>query len=378
MNCTQAVEYLSAKLDGELSPEEAAELRAHLAECPECARLAEAMQGLDEKVAALREPAPEGLKKGVLYRIDQATGKARTPKRRWFGPGTVMGAVAAVLVLLVGVGVIPLRPQRSAAAPAATAAPETAADTAVIAGNKPDPMLLIPSEPLRTEAPGADWEGRSENEPAETAWSYMRTPETAAAEAAPETADKSDNYYLSGGDSEGRREPNPLREETRALCADRSRAEDRLLLLYTEFDAESFLALLETEEPKLYELLADAPRREEDGLCILDTSCGTALAVHEWLLANLPRSEDMDASVMEAETALMIRMAQLDPDSESLYRIITWAPRAQPVQWPGSWPEGWAVRLRTEENWALFFPEEDYAPSGEKPACIAFLLPEAD
>ena len=108
MNCEQAYELMSARLDGALSAAQEETLRAHLEGCPACRALMETMTGLDAKVAALREPAPEGLKKGVLYRIDQATGKAKTPRRRWFGPGTALGAVAAVLVLLVGLGVFPL------------------------------------------------------------------------------------------------------------------------------------------------------------------------------------------------------------------------------------------------------------------------------
>ncbi|MBQ2618238.1 MAG: zf-HC2 domain-containing protein [Oscillospiraceae bacterium] len=392
MNCTQAIDLMSAMLDGELSPEQAAELQAHLAVCPECARLMEAMQGLDEQVAALREPAPEGLKKGVLYRIDQATGKAKTPKRRWFGAGTAMGAVAAVLVLLVGVGVIPLKPQKAAAKPVETNAPAWDAVPETLAPEKTEPMKnpaaletrtaeATPLQPTETQTlpldTGAE-EPQSEAIPTDTASGWMQTPETAAPDVVQETAEKGDNYYLSGGDSNKRREPCPLDEETRALCAARSRSENRMLLLYTEFDAESILKLLKTEEPKLYELLADAPRKEEDGLCILDTSCGTVLALHEWLLENLPRSEVMDPEIRSAEQQVMIRMAALDPDNESLYRIITWEPHSNPVEWPEIWPDAWAVRLRTEENWALFFPQESYTPAADKSAAIAFLLPEED
>ena len=41
MDCNQALEYISAALDGELTAEEVAELDAHLADCPECQALAE-------------------------------------------------------------------------------------------------------------------------------------------------------------------------------------------------------------------------------------------------------------------------------------------------------------------------------------------------
>ena len=109
MTCEQAMELLSPWLDGELDPELQNALEAHLEACPDCKALADALRGLDGAVAGLREPAPKSLKQGVLYKIDQATGKAKKSKFRWFGPGTALGAVAAVLVLLVGLGVIPLK-----------------------------------------------------------------------------------------------------------------------------------------------------------------------------------------------------------------------------------------------------------------------------
>ena len=108
MICEEAMVLMSAKLDAALPPAEEEALEAHLAACPDCAKLMQTLRCMDEQVAALREPAPEGLKKGVLYRIDQATGKAKTPRRRWFGPGAALGAAAAVLVLLVGLKLSPL------------------------------------------------------------------------------------------------------------------------------------------------------------------------------------------------------------------------------------------------------------------------------
>ena len=112
MNCEQALELISAMLDGELSPEEDAALQAHLELCPDCKRLADSLRGMDALLSSLEEPAPKSLKQGVLYRIDQASGKAKKP-RRWFGPGTAIGAVAAALVLLVGLGIIPLNARKN-------------------------------------------------------------------------------------------------------------------------------------------------------------------------------------------------------------------------------------------------------------------------
>ena len=367
MICEKALELMSARLDGELTPEEAEELQAHLEACPECRRAMDALEGLEHQVSALREPAPEGLKKGVLYRIDQATGKAKAPKRRWFGPGTAIGAVAAVLVLLVGLGVVPMKGMQREAAP-------NAADSAAPG------RALTPADtaPMEAEAPGSDhWaEAPSYQIPRQDSKhpDKANSPEANAATQEPEeTRILPDDYYHSGGDgSEIRGEPQSVTDELRKRCAALSEGENAAVLFYSEFSAESFLDLLEAEAPKLFALLPDLEPEAQDGLLLYRTDCGTALAIHEWLLANLPHSEIMDENILSAEMKLSQRMEELDPGSGSLYRVVSWEPPSQPVSWPGTWPAGWAIRFRTEENWALFFPSEDYTPNEGKTAYLVF------
>ena len=95
------------------------------------------------------------------------------------------------------------------------------------------------------------------------------------------------------------------------------------------------------------------------------------MALQEWLLARLPRSEDQDEEARAAEFEVMKRFYELDPDSGMLNRVITLRPGQSPVQWPADWPEDWARRLRLEENWSLFFPEEDFSPMADD---LAFLV----
>ena len=370
MICEQAYEMMSAKLDGALSASQDAELTAHLASCPECRRVMEAMQTVEHSVSALREPAPEGLKQGILYRIDQATGKAKPARRRWIGPGTVFGAVAALLVLLVGTGVIQLPRQRLETPP--TEAAQYSFDAAD-AEQVMEPVAGFDAD-QSTEQSNAllpDVKHPSDKSGQPAALLPAPTDETAQEE--------NDSYYRSGEEDvqypEGleRMEARPVDEETRRIAAARSKEENALVLLYSEFSPESLFALLQAEEPALYEKAQALPCEEADGLLLYRTDCGTALAIHEWILENLPQSEQMDQTSMEAETRLRIRMEALDPQSGSLYRIITWAPRPKPVAWPTEWPADWAVRLRTEENWGLFFPTEGYAPSADKPAILAFM-----
>ena len=89
--------------------------------------------------------------------------------------------------------------------------------------------------------------------------------------------------------------------------------------------------------------------------------------------AELPKSVIMDADTVAAEASLNSRLEELDPGSGSLYRVVTWRASRHPVLWPEEWPEGWADRVRTEENWELFFPSEEYTPNTEKTAYLAFV-----
>ncbi len=370
MICEKAYELMSAKLDGALDAAQEEALRAHLEGCPDCKKLMDGMRGLDEKLAGLREPAPEGLKKGVLYRIDQATGKAKPAKRRRFGPGTAIGAVAAVLVLLVGFGVIPLGKQKlldSMEHNAMSAPTYGPASTVAKGAELQKPQSDLP-ELLAPESEAASPDVR---EPVKNVAEQPEQNEAEPNERAPEN----DGYYYSGGGSDAvRGEANPVSETLRAACAKLSAEEDAAVLLYSEFRSESLLKLLETEEPELCALVEALEPVEEDGQLRYHTDCGTVLALHEWLLENLPQSEQMDLDVQKAETNLRIRMEALDPGSASLYRVITWTPRTHPIAWPSEWPEGWAARLRTEENWALFFPSEDFVPNADAPAVLVFAL----
>jgi hypothetical protein len=90
---------ISAKIDGELTPDEEAELRHHLAECPDCRRVLEAYEAIDD-CAPDEAEAPEALSKGVMYKINLDSGKGKK-RRFFFGRGTV--AAAAVIAVMLGV-----------------------------------------------------------------------------------------------------------------------------------------------------------------------------------------------------------------------------------------------------------------------------------
>ena len=106
-------------LDGVLTGPRLEALKAHLAECPDCARRAADMEQIMRATAELKKEPPAGLHEAIMARIDAAAAEKpgrllRFPMRR------IAGAAAAVIVLVcaAAVGSVLLRsgkaaPQRS-------------------------------------------------------------------------------------------------------------------------------------------------------------------------------------------------------------------------------------------------------------------------
>ena len=65
MNCEEYEILLSARLDGALTPEETARLEAHLAQCPQCRRLAQELETLQAQTAALTQEVPRALQENL-------------------------------------------------------------------------------------------------------------------------------------------------------------------------------------------------------------------------------------------------------------------------------------------------------------------------
>lgn len=114
MNCKQALEAISARLDGALSEEENRELEAHLASCASCRALLKELTELEEGLETLPVEAPETLAPSVMRAIRaekaaQAAPAAKKSQRR--GPhitAWLIAAAAALALLLGAAGVIDL------------------------------------------------------------------------------------------------------------------------------------------------------------------------------------------------------------------------------------------------------------------------------
>lgn len=357
MNCEEALTLLSAGLDGAVGPEEAGALEAHLASCPQCRRLAAELEGLDRSLAALKEPAPEGLKQGVLYRIDQASGKAKTRSRR-FRPGTALGAVAALLVLLVGTGLIKLPSRQTRANDA-----EHAETGAPGYAEYEDPRLA--PESARAPAYTDVWVvppnyGENNYSGVDRNDDGMEP----AKELSPAESGKKDAANTSSQDTEVSMDMDSLQ----ARCGALSEAEEALVLAYADIDPDSLFTLLEREAPELYRLTSELEPREENGLLLYPTDCGTALALQEWLTAQIA----VNGETVRGASLLTETLEQLDPGSSSLRRVIRLETPGHQVAWPESWPGAWALELQRGSNWILRYPSEDYVPREAAPAYLVF------
>lgn len=100
MTCNEALELLSAALDGELSPSERNTLDAHLADCDSCAALFDELAGQSRLLRELDCEVPAGLSASILASLPEqapAKGQKALHWRRW-------GTLAACLVLVAWAG----------------------------------------------------------------------------------------------------------------------------------------------------------------------------------------------------------------------------------------------------------------------------------
>ncbi len=95
-------ELMQEDIDGQISEDRKAMLFAALKTDPELNRYYNAYQDIQEGMIELEVEPPEGLARGVMYRIRNGDKK---PRRFSFGLGT-LAAAAVLLVVLVGSGVL--------------------------------------------------------------------------------------------------------------------------------------------------------------------------------------------------------------------------------------------------------------------------------
>lgn len=94
MRCEEALELLSAALDGEVTPAQQAKLDQHLAQCPACRAIQAELLGLQSAWEGLDVAAPAELKAAVMEHLPPK--KAPTKGLYWRRWGTMAAAVALV------------------------------------------------------------------------------------------------------------------------------------------------------------------------------------------------------------------------------------------------------------------------------------------
>ena len=73
ITCNEALELLSAQLDGAMTIEEQTALQEHLAACPECRRIQSELKMAEEALPKLQQEPPKLLHDAVMQEIRRET-----------------------------------------------------------------------------------------------------------------------------------------------------------------------------------------------------------------------------------------------------------------------------------------------------------------
>jgi len=104
MTCEDRVKKLPAYLEGELSPQESEEFKAHLASCETCRETLEALKAADRLVRNLGEvDPPPWLKQQIMTRVREAHAERERFWRKFFFPLHIKIPVQAFVVIIVSV-----------------------------------------------------------------------------------------------------------------------------------------------------------------------------------------------------------------------------------------------------------------------------------
>lgn len=162
MTCEQALEAMSAALDGELSAEERKELDEHLNTCPKCAALMKELSGQSLLLRQLDCDVPAGLDARILSALPEQPRPAKKGRiihwRRW-------GTLAACLILALWGGSALTNSLRMGGSTGADAAPNSMA--------APPMMDAAPGDPANgsssADVGGAEDRGGGSADPGEEA-----------------------------------------------------------------------------------------------------------------------------------------------------------------------------------------------------------------
>lgn len=101
ISCEKAELLLSARLDGALSPREAARLEVHLARCPRCRAAARELEALHQEAAGLAQAVPPRLAQALETTDWAGIPQEKAPAKRKASPLPWAAGAAAALALVV-------------------------------------------------------------------------------------------------------------------------------------------------------------------------------------------------------------------------------------------------------------------------------------
>jgi|GEM_PF-981112 len=123
-------DLIMAAVDGEITPGEEAELRAHLESCETCRAFMETMKAVTGVSARDLPPAPEGFAQGVMEAVRAAAPQKKKNVLKAFPLRPLALAAAAAVVLWVGVRLAPAFAPKGTEAPAQAETPQSVFSTA--------------------------------------------------------------------------------------------------------------------------------------------------------------------------------------------------------------------------------------------------------
>lgn len=162
LDCEQALELISARLDGPLTAEESAALEEHLAACPACRALQADLEELHVELPKLAAQPPAGLKDDIMAAVRQSkVTPFQGKKKQWRWRS--LASLAAVLVL-VFVGSSAMRQWEGAVsrveqAPAAGDSLDRTTQGDVAENTSPAPAAVTPD--TQTQTDGTEKVGRN-------------------------------------------------------------------------------------------------------------------------------------------------------------------------------------------------------------------------
>jgi anti-sigma factor RsiW len=137
ISCEHCEELMNARLDGELTPEDARLLDDHLAQCPACRKLNQDLTFLQEGLKSLAQDPPADLTAAVMAQLESETIQTTPRKKRPWLAGICAAAVVLLSVAL-SPQILPFGGSDAAETEAAEAptAADVAGDTAPAEGGE--------------------------------------------------------------------------------------------------------------------------------------------------------------------------------------------------------------------------------------------------